>query len=94
MAQVVILGSWDGVLYGAFGSVHASPSAYVFASVSVTLLNKYINLKKKTKINTVKISMLPRTFYIFKAILVKSSWTFFTEYEHIILRFLWHTQRY
>ena len=41
LAQVVILGSWDRVPH----REPASPSAYVSASLSVSLMNKYI-LKK------------------------------------------------
>ena len=40
LAQVVILGSWDRVLHQAPNREPASPPAYVFASLSVSLMNK------------------------------------------------------
>ena len=40
LAQVVILGSWDQVLHQAPHREPASPSAYVSASLYVSLMNK------------------------------------------------------
>ena len=40
LAQVVIPGSWDQVLHQAPYREPASPSAYVSASLSVSLMNK------------------------------------------------------
>ena len=40
LAQGVILGSWDRVLYRAPRRESASPSAYVSASLCVSLMNK------------------------------------------------------
>ena len=40
LAQVVILGSWDQVLHRSPHREPASPSAYVSASLSVSLMNK------------------------------------------------------
>ena len=40
LAQVVILGSWDRVLNQAPNREPASSSAYVFAPLSVSLMNK------------------------------------------------------
>ena len=40
LAQVVILGSWDGVPHQAHHREPASPSAYVSASLSVSLMDK------------------------------------------------------
>ena len=41
-AQGVILGSWDEVLHWALQREAASPSAYVSASVYVSLMKGYI----------------------------------------------------
>ena len=40
LAQVVILGSWDRVPHQALCREPASPSTYVSASLSVSLMNK------------------------------------------------------
>ena len=40
LAQVLILGSWDQVTYQALYREPASPSAYVSACLSVSLMNK------------------------------------------------------
>ena len=39
LAQVMILGSWDQVLHGALREETASPSAYVSASLCVSLMS-------------------------------------------------------
>ena len=46
LAQVVILETWDQVPHQASCMKPASPSAYVSASLSLSLMNKQ-NLKKK-----------------------------------------------
>ena len=49
-AQGVIPGSWDRVLHRALHREPASPSAYVSASLCVSLMNKQIkSLKKKER---------------------------------------------
>ena len=48
LAQVMILEAWDRVLLQTFHREPASPSAYVSASLCVSLMNK-LNLKKKKK---------------------------------------------
>ena len=40
LAQVVIQGSWDGVLNRAHSRKLVSPSAYISASLIVSLMNK------------------------------------------------------
>ena len=47
LAQGMIPGSWDRVLHRTPCGELASPSACVFASVSVSLINKYIKKKKE-----------------------------------------------
>ena len=52
-AQVVIQGSPDGVPHQAPHGEFASLSAYVSTSLCVSLMKKYINLKKKiTKLDS------------------------------------------
>ena len=52
-AQGVILGSWDRVPHWAPCRESASHSAYVFAFLSVSLMNKQIkSLKKKKEVRT------------------------------------------
>ena len=49
LAQRMILGSWDQVLHRAPGREPASPSAYVSASFSVSLINKEIKSLRNHK---------------------------------------------
>lgn len=46
------------------------------------------------QINTVKMSMLPRTTYRFKANHIKIPMVLFTEIENTILKFVWKHERF
>jgi len=45
------------------------------------------------RINIVKMSMLPRAIYTFKAILIKIPLAFFKELKQTILKFVWNQKR-
>ena len=58
LAQVVILGAWDPVPHLALRREPASPSAYVSAVLSVSLMNKEIKYFKKKNYTKLSIILL------------------------------------